>query len=259
MHPLVRAILLRVGRQNPLVLNPQAQPPHVERRQAMERGRGERHAVVGTNRAREAVLPKQALEDRSHAGAPRGQQAVAAEQIAGVLIGDGQRIAVAAVVGAELAFEVGRPQVVRGVRHRWHDAGMMERAPAAAALHQPAAGQQVPGGADGGPRHVGVARRQPLQQLLGAPIRMLAAGPHEQVGDGGRDLVRTGVRRSAPIDQRRAAPGVVAPHPLVARLPADGVSGAELGHRVEPEQVVIDEAIAFFHRCRLPPGHLHLR
>src|SRR2546425_3120568 len=49
VHALVGAILLRMGGQNPLVLNAQAQPPHVERRESMQRRRCERHTVVGAN------------------------------------------------------------------------------------------------------------------------------------------------------------------------------------------------------------------
>ena len=71
VHPLVRAVLLRVRGQDALVLNAQAQPPHVERREAMQRRRREGHAVVGAHRQREAVLAEEAIEDRPHARCPR--------------------------------------------------------------------------------------------------------------------------------------------------------------------------------------------
>ena len=44
--------------------------------------------------------------------APRRQQAVAREQVARVLVGDRQRIAVDPIAGPELAFEVGGPEII---------------------------------------------------------------------------------------------------------------------------------------------------
>ena len=137
MHALVRAVLLRVGRQDPLMLNPQAEPPHIERRQAVQRRGGEGHAVVGAHRARQAVLAEQPIEDRAHADAARRQQAVARQQEARVLVGDRQRIAVDPVTGAELAFEVRRPEIVRARGHRGHDARMVWGPAPAALLHEP--------------------------------------------------------------------------------------------------------------------------
>jgi hypothetical protein len=63
VHPLVGAVLFRVGGEDPLVLNAQPQPPDVELRKPVNAGRGEGHAVVGANRARQPVLPEQPVED----------------------------------------------------------------------------------------------------------------------------------------------------------------------------------------------------
>src|SRR5688572_21590694 len=56
VHALVRAVLLRVRRQDALVLNAQTEPPHVERREAVQRRRREGDAVVGPHRPRQAEL-----------------------------------------------------------------------------------------------------------------------------------------------------------------------------------------------------------
>ncbi len=63
MHPFVGAVLLGTGGQDPLVLNAQQQPPHVELRETVDPRRGERHPVVGANGSRQAVLPEEAIED----------------------------------------------------------------------------------------------------------------------------------------------------------------------------------------------------
>ena len=52
------------------------------------------------------------------------EQAVAAEQVARVLVGDRQRIAVDPIAGAELALEVRGPEIIGLRRGRRHDAGM---------------------------------------------------------------------------------------------------------------------------------------
>src|SRR3990170_5422765 len=41
MHPLVGPVLLGTGRQDPLVLNPEPDPPHVELREAVDAAAGE--------------------------------------------------------------------------------------------------------------------------------------------------------------------------------------------------------------------------
>src|SRR6266852_3584564 len=67
VHALVRAILLRMRGQDPLVLNAESQPPHIEGRQAMNRDRREGHAVVSADRPRQAVRAEQSIEDRADA------------------------------------------------------------------------------------------------------------------------------------------------------------------------------------------------
>jgi hypothetical protein len=63
VHALVRAVLLRVGRQNPLMLNAEPHPPPIHVRQPVNGHRGERDAVVGANRPGQAVGAKQSIED----------------------------------------------------------------------------------------------------------------------------------------------------------------------------------------------------
>src|SRR5437667_8186287 len=50
VHPLVRPVLLGLPGQNPLMLNAESQPPDVELREAVNAGRGERHAIVCADR-----------------------------------------------------------------------------------------------------------------------------------------------------------------------------------------------------------------
>lgn len=71
--------------------------------------RGERHAVVGADRVRKAVVPERALEHGlCHEGLGR-EQPLTGQQVARVLIGDRERIAIHAIPRAELPFEIGGP------------------------------------------------------------------------------------------------------------------------------------------------------
>ncbi len=88
VHAFVRAVLLRAPGPNALVNNPESHPPHVEIRQAVNRLRRERHAVVGADRERQPVLAKRALEDGACGHGLRREQAATREQEARVLIGD---------------------------------------------------------------------------------------------------------------------------------------------------------------------------
>ena len=143
MHPFVGAVLLGTGGQDSLVLNAEAQPPHVELREAVDTGRGERHAVVGANGARQPVLAKEAIEDGADALALGREQAVTAEQVARVLVCDRQRIAIDAIAGPEVALEVCGPEVIRPFRRRGHDPRVRVVTAASTLLDQPPSGQEV--------------------------------------------------------------------------------------------------------------------
>jgi hypothetical protein len=64
----------------------------------------------------------------------RGEQAVTGQEVAGVLVGDRQGIAVDAVARAEVALEVSGPEIVGLRGRRRDDAGMLVVAPAAPLL-----------------------------------------------------------------------------------------------------------------------------
>jgi hypothetical protein len=71
---------------------------------------------------------------------------------------------------------------------------MLMRAPAAALLDQPLSGEQVARRADGRPGpldDLGMPRREPVEQLAGAPVRVRAPRPKQQVRDRLVDAVRT--------------------------------------------------------------------
>ncbi len=93
VHPLVRPVLLGRGGVNALMLDPEAHPPDVELREAMDATRREGDAVVGPDGPRQAELAEGVLEDRAGAPALDARQPSTGEQIARVLIGNRERVA----------------------------------------------------------------------------------------------------------------------------------------------------------------------
>src|ERR1043166_1345587 len=77
VHALVSAVLLRLPGLDTLERDPQAQPPHRELAQAEERGgAGEGHAVVGADRAWQAVVLESALEHAESVNLLRALQGI---------------------------------------------------------------------------------------------------------------------------------------------------------------------------------------
>ena len=172
-----------------------------------------------------------------------------------MLVGDRERVAVDPIPGPELAFEIRGPEVVGRRRDRRHDAGVLLRAAPPPFLHEPVPGEQIAGGADRRPRDGRMSGLEPLQQFLRPPVGVLPPCRQQELRDGLGNLVRADMRGTTPVAERGPAAGIVARHPFVAGLSADGVAGAELGHVVESEAGIINESFSLFHGCCLQPGH----
>ena len=181
---------------------------------------------------------------------------MAGEQEARVLVGDREWVAVDPVPGAELALEVGGPQVVRlGGRDRDH-ARVLMLAPPAPPPHQPAPRQQVGGRTRRRPvLDFGVPAAQHLEQLPRAPVRVQPAELAQQLGEHRPDLGRTRVRPPAAVDEPPLAVLVEPGEPLVADAAADAVALAELGHRQAVTEGVGHELQSLIHGITLLPRH----
>ena len=164
MHSLVRPILLRRRRPYALMLNPEAQPPDAELREAMQAGVRERNAVVGADRQRQPVFAERAFKASARPGHAHRSQGVHANQVTGVLVGDRERVAVDPVPRLEVSFEVRSPEIIRRLRDRSHGAGMLMRAAAPSLLHQTFPAQEIAHRACCRPLDAGVLWLQPADQ-----------------------------------------------------------------------------------------------
>src|SRR5881409_2350020 len=148
VHPLVPAILLRMRGLDQFGADAESHPPHGERRQSAQRIGGKRLAVIGADPLREAVAAKQALKDGPTAFGGGSEQTPAAEQEARRAILDREWIAVHAIAGAELAFEIRGPDRVRLLHRRaWR-----------ARMHPPRAATSRP--------HAAMALENPMDRCL---------------------------------------------------------------------------------------------
>src|SRR3972149_4298920 len=98
------------------MLDAEPHPPDVELGEAMDATGGEGDPVVGPHRARQPELAEGALEHRPGPPALDARQAATGQEIAGVLIANGEGIAPHAVAGRELSLQVGGPAIVRSLR-----------------------------------------------------------------------------------------------------------------------------------------------
>ena len=125
VHPLMTPVLLRPSWSDPFVGNAQLDPPDREFGQAADGLGGEGHALVGADGLGQAELGEDALEHGQGPFLAHRGQAVAAQQKAAVGVGDGERIAVLPILGGELAFEVGAPDLVGSLRLEWRGSGVL--------------------------------------------------------------------------------------------------------------------------------------
>ncbi len=173
------------------------------------------------------------------------------------MVGDGQRIAVAAVAELELALEVGAPQIVgSGARGQRRAARAVARP--AAALDQAVAIENRMDGAFG--RNPDIAIEPPDQQfadLARAPVRLLGLEPDNQALDLLRQLVGIAHRPPRAIAQGLKPVLLVAIENLVAGLAGYPELPADIRHGF-PVQQAGDKAKAFFHHRTRFPRHPHL-
>src|SRR5512143_1192154 len=112
MHPFMAAVLLWLARQDPLMDDPQLHPPDAQPREAAEPHAGEGTSVIRSDRCRQTVLSKQALEDRLCAGMFRRREAVTPQQVPTCCITHRQRVAPLSILSAELTLEVRTPNII---------------------------------------------------------------------------------------------------------------------------------------------------
>ncbi len=108
--PLVAPVLLGMPGRDALEADAQAQPPHGEFAQTIQRmRRGERHAVIGADRVGQSKVLERALEHREGIALARAGLRFTGNQVAAREIGDRQRIAIAMIAEEKLALVVGAP------------------------------------------------------------------------------------------------------------------------------------------------------
>src|SRR5580658_9529643 len=173
------------------------------------------------------------------------------------MVGDGERIAVAAVAELELALEVGAPQIVGiGAGRQRRPGGALARP--AEAFDQAVA---IEHGMDGAPgRHAHVAREPPHQELAdlaGAPMRLAALEADDQALDLGRQLVGVAHWPPRAVGQGFEPVLLVAIEDFVAGLARDAELATDLRHRLTIQKPS-DKAQALVHDRTLLPRHQHL-
>jgi hypothetical protein len=105
VHALMAAVLVGTGGLDELGPNPQPEPPDAELREAAERTGGEGLPVIGADPLRQAKGPEEPLEHLLGGLEQRAFEPIAGQEVAGVGVLHGERVAVAAIAEPELALK----------------------------------------------------------------------------------------------------------------------------------------------------------
>src|SRR3989442_10393094 len=230
VHPLVATVLLGVRGLNELGPNPQADPPHRERREPAQGRRRKRRAVIGADPLGQAVAAKEPLKYGPTRVDRRLPQSSAAEQKARSGILDRQRVAVDPIAGPELPFEIGTPDHVGLIKWRVGAAGV-KAAPGGATVA--GAAVALEDAMDGRDRRDELARHALSQEptdFARAPPKASLQG-QELLHDRTRRRMRTAIRPMRAIGQTGGTRFLVPLEPFVAGLPAHLVAATDLGDR----------------------------
>jgi hypothetical protein len=246
MHTFMAAVLFGVGRLDQLRVDAQSDPPDRESGEPSDRAGGEGRAVVGADDLWQSELTKQAPKDCLCSLEGWAEQRLAAQDVSAEAIGHGEGIAVLAVAGAKLSFEISRPDLVGG-RHRGLWSSWMARSAAAAGVNTALSLEDVTDRAPGRPGPIRMASHQNRQQLLGPPAGMMAASLQHGLHNTGSRLVGAALGASRPIQKTGGTLGPVARQPLVSGLSADAEPLTELCHAEKLSEIICHEQCSLVH------------
>src|SRR5512133_282420 len=254
MESLVSPVLLRLAGIDALQCDVGLQDLHRQLRDAEPpRWRRPGLTIVYADRRWHAVLAECSYQrgpDVTRDRVAHGRACSAAEQVAAKTVGDGQWVTSSAVAKSEPTLEVHRPDGVRlvGVPQRF-GSWMRIADPPLPLGHQTLPLQQLADRARGRYVPFALVRLEPADELLGAPVAVLAAELNQALGYRRRDRAAVAQRSARPITKSSRPVGVELVQPLVAGLrrhaercaqaPESGLVFAQrchetksLGHRV---------------------------
>jgi len=209
MHTLMTPVLLGVSGFDQFRIDAETDPPDREPRQAAERGGREGHAVVGSDDPREAEFLEEAREDGPGIQVGGGAEPLAAQEKTAEAIHNGQRITIEAVSSAELALEVGRPDLV-GFGHGRVGSPWVSRTGASSALgDQAVPPEDVAARASRRPFPIGVFVGENREELFHSPAGVSLAGLNQRRHESRGSVMRT---RSGAGGSGRGGPGGLRPH-----------------------------------------------
>ena len=259
VHALVAGVLLRGAGLDEVGQDAKLDEPDGELREAAQGHGSEGCAVVGAKSLGQAVFLEQALQDETGVTMRGTEKSLAGEEGAAEAVLDGEGVAVDAVEGLELTLEVRGPDGVGSIEGSGGSTGVRSRGSALLLLDEAGADEVAMQDAFAWEPPLRMQRAEALQDLLGAPARLVPAqvegGLEYVLGRGMRAVVRSVGAVLEPIDSLE----LVSLEPLVALLAADAEPTTGLGKREEAPLDLEDELLAFLHGIGLRPWHGRLQ
>src|SRR5882672_8654957 len=252
---LVSAVLLRMTRIDPFMLDAELDPPHRQRRQAGGPGRGEWRTVVRADHLRQAVLAERPLKRRLALGILRTAGRRQADQIAAEAIRHREGFGARAVAQPYPALVINAPHVVGMLRHRQLTQARRCTSPHATAANQPRSLENLARRRGRRPFDLPLASLKLAHDLARSPTRPFPPQPDNRIHDVLRRRAPMHPRCARALHQTRGPFQTIAIQPFVPRLPTDLIAFAKLRHRPRSSSLIRDEAHSFVHCTALSPRH----
>ena len=258
METLQPTVLLRLAGIDALRHYPRLDQLNRKRRQTADPDRRERRPVVRTDHLRQTKLPERRRHHRPGMAAVGPRQRLAAQQIAAVRIGQGQRFATRPVARPEPAFQIDAPHRVGIPTIRKRRRARRRSVTAAARHRKTLAPQQVADAALRRPPRFRFRLRQIGPDLLRTPARVARTHRQKPIHHQRTHRLRMVQRRTAPVRKTHRPRLPVTLPPLVGNPAAYPVTTAKLRNRQRSIIPFQHHLQSFVHHTALIPGHDHL-
>ena len=112
VHPLMTWILLGMSGLDLQRLDPEPDPPHRQPRQSRHSVTGKGGPIIRDNRPGQPTGSENLPKDLLHRSSRRRREGATGQQIAALIVGNGERITVASILGAKFTLEVRREHLM---------------------------------------------------------------------------------------------------------------------------------------------------
>jgi hypothetical protein len=248
MHAFMATILLRFAGLDELGEDAQTNPPGGKGGESGQGLGGERNTVVGPDPVGEAVFFEEAGEHYFCARNSGGMEALATDEVAAEVIGDGEGKAIDAVSGFELFLEISAPKIVGCEYGIGGFAGMSDPASAAGSGDHTVSFEDIADGGTAWKIPIRMTTVNDFDDLFGTPIGVLSSQIKQRFNDVRVSLIGEMMRYPREVFEGAWPVFSIAFNPFVTGLARDIIAITKFGKRKPLLRKISDESNFLVHR-----------